>query len=141
MMGVVACHLTPQKQRDTISSTDQKDTTQTVHSLSFRASGAEPFWAIKVTPNKSITYDSADDSSITFAYKVPKINNAEKVYIVNNKTHSLTLRILKKACQNGMSGQYFTHTVWVTLKNLETQNEEKLQGCGEYFQVEQTDDK
>ncbi len=65
----------------------------------------------------------------------------EKVYTVGNENYSLTLKVLKKTCQNGMSGRYSTHTVLVDLQNLETQKEQTLQGCGKYLQAEEDTDK
>lgn len=96
----------------------------------FKATGTEPFWALKITQNK-ITLQTQQDT-LNFPHTAPiKAMDANvKRYNIETKATLFTITIAMQKCTNAMSGEEFPYSVKVEQKTKDATT--TLEGCGNY---------
>lgn len=97
----------------------------------FKIIGTEPFWNIEIAEDK-IIYAPADGQKIEFAYNIPIVNKSTDTRIYNtvNGKGSITIKLYKGFCTDGMSDRDYDYRADVTITQLKKTT--KLKGCG-YF--------
>ena len=97
----------------------------------FKIIGTEPFWNIEIAEDK-IIYAPADGQKIEFAYNIPVVNKNTDTRIYNtvNGKGSITIKLYKGFCTDGMSDRDYDYKADVTITQLKKTT--KLKGCG-YF--------
>ncbi|HET8839236.1 MAG TPA: META domain-containing protein [Flavobacteriaceae bacterium] len=99
----------------------------------FNATGNEPFWGLEINPKKNtISFKEPEGTSITVSIPEPELLNGKLIYKTDADPGKLEVTILEETCQDGMSGEMFTHKVSVTFKTAEMEKAKTFQGCGEY---------
>lgn len=102
----------------------------------FKATGNEPFWGLEIDPKKNtISFKEPEGTSITVSIPRPQMLNGKLIYKTDANLGKLEVAILEETCQDGMSGEMFTHKVSVTFKTPEMEEAKTFRGCGEYTVV------
>ena len=129
------CH-TSQNGNNNAPQTDKKDTEQSsaVKSRSLPAfqaytcNGNEPFWNIKVEPDK-ITFRQLGETPVVYPYAAPsksgQATQFETTTTVDGKKSVLKFTLEEKPCTDTMSGKSFPYTVSVE------KDDTPFQGCGD----------
>lgn len=114
------------------------------NSVYFKANGTEPFWGVQLTPQSVVFSEPGEEDirEIVFPRNEPvRGQEANAVlYDAHSVAGQLQVRILRRTCFNGMSGDSFPYLVNVTLKRPTDANAVKLEGCGEYIPDERLHD-
>lgn len=132
---VVSCKSTAGKSADTKTSnavTEQEDDMN----YYFKASGNEPFWAIKIGKEKTVfTSLISGMESLTFdsATAIPAMDANVKMYNLSNDKASATVTIQQLDCQDSMSGAVSPYSAKIEIKNNSDLQAKKLTGCGKYI--------
>lgn len=104
--------------------------------LYFKASGNEPFWAIKIGKEKTVftsLIEGKEKISFQSVEPVRAMDANIKMYKVSNSTSSAVISIQKIDCQDSMSGFISPYKVTVEIKNNSDTDFIKLDGCGKYI--------
>jgi putative lipoprotein len=93
--------------------------------VSFRAIGQEPGWLLEITTGTEI-FLSTDygQSKIHYQYTDPEVDVEDHRTLYITGDGDVEILIQGKDCKDTMSGEHFSVTVTVTIK------EKKLAGCG-----------
>ena len=93
--------------------------------VDFRAIGQEPGWYLEIDSGRSmrLVYDYGEMEASAPA-PPPIVTERRITYTARSGDGMLTVTIDEQPCQDGMSGQPFSHAVTVTLGSL------ALRGCG-----------
>lgn len=103
---------------------------------SFKATGTEPFWSLDIDPKKNIlSFKEMEGTVISVSIPKPEVTDSTLVYSANSEQRILEVSILEASCQNDMSGEMFTHIVFITFKTPEMDEAKTYKGCGEYAVV------
>jgi heat shock protein HslJ/uncharacterized membrane protein len=132
---MMSCKSTAAKTSE-VKATTSEDVTEEDMSVYFKATGNEPFWALKMG-NENIVFTSlipGKEKLIFPAVESIKAMDANvKMYKVSNETSSATITIQQLDCQNSMSGVISPYKVSVEIKNNSELEWKKLAGCGAYI--------
>ncbi len=102
----------------------------------FNATGTEPFWTLEIDPVKNtINFKEPEGTDITVPLSKPQGTEGKLVYRPEATPNRLVIILNEEPCQNGMSGEMFTHKVSVTFKTPEMNQTKTYTGCGEYSVV------
>jgi putative lipoprotein len=146
MAALGACRQAPPSDRDANSSRDAgagaatrppqpepsvsagRDPWNNAHArgIEFRAVGQEPGWYLEIDAEREIhfVYDYAEREARMPAPK-PIVDGASTTYVSRSGDHVLRVMIEERPCTDTMSGQAFSHTVYVRIDGA------VYEGCGQ----------
>lgn len=103
----------------------------------FKATGNEPFWALKIDmENNRMEFEPMDGEKIVANLPEAVENGNKLLYEATSETSMLKVMILKEECQDNMSGERFSHKVSVTFQSSDMEKAKTFTGCGEYVQAD-----
>ncbi|MBE8726625.1 META domain-containing protein [Flavobacterium hungaricum] len=102
----------------------------------FKATGNEPFWAIKMGREKIVftsLIQGKEEIIFTSTEPIKAMDANVKMYKLSNERTTAAISIQQVECQNSMSGAISPYSVKVEIKNNTELETQKLSGCGAYF--------
>lgn len=132
---MISCKSTAAKTSDA-KATTLEDVTEEDMSVYFKATGNEPFWALKMGKENIVftSLISGKEKLVFPAVEPLKAMDANvKMYKVSNETSSATITIQQLDCQNSMSGVISPYKVSIEIKLNSELEFKKLAGCGAYI--------
>ncbi|WP_163408708.1 META domain-containing protein [Flavobacterium ajazii] len=119
-----------------INNTTSENTSDEDITIYFKATGNEPFWELKISPEQIIftSLTKGKEPLVFSSVKPTRAMDANiKTYKVKNTTASLTISIQQLDCQDSMSGIISPYKVSVEIKNNSDGSLKKVEGCGKYI--------
>lgn len=123
LLTCFACNKTAKK-----STEQQKTPTKLPY---FKATGTEPFWALKIAEDIIRLQTQQDTLTFTHATPVKAMDANVKRYNMATKAIEISITIAMNNCTNAMSGKKFPYSVKVEQKTKDTTT--TLKGCGNYI--------
>lgn len=103
--------------------------------IDFIATGTEPFWSLEIELDSSITFTSLSEiDSLTLPFIEPIVQKDRDVfYGSTTKKRSTKILVKDTACVNQLSGDEFSYSVEVSIKEKGMKGFKNFTGCGQYL--------
>ncbi len=122
-----------EKLEDTLTVKAPKPTAVKIDENYFKASGAEPFWGLKIQENR-VTLNMMEDTIITPHTEPIKAQDSNiSMYRIQTEAVHIDVIIAQKECTNAMSGEKSPYTVTIAYKYTGEEETHALEGCGTYI--------
>lgn len=95
--------------------------------VDFIAMGNEPGWTLDVDFDNIMYFKSINGDSISFPTPDAEENGKKQTFETDTDAGSFKISIIEEPCSDNMSGEEFTHAVYVVT------DKQEFQGCGRYI--------
>lgn len=140
LFGLISCqNNTSTENSDEAEQVEELSTEpeETTAFTSFKATGNEPSWELKITLGKMMSFKTMASESFELNTPVPEAqvsdNGKTTTYYAETEGGKLEVTIISKQCGDGMSDKRYNYTVNIKAKTGIMENFEDFNGCGEYL--------
>lgn len=123
----------PDARQDSIPKTTAVKSEKVNEAPYFVAVGTEPFWTIELTSDSLKYITPEQTNNFAMAYEETSQKNVDTIFVeAKDEMRTLSLKIFKQNCSDGMSDKKFNYGSLVSLRLENNAKPMILKGCGSY---------
>lgn len=100
----------------------------------FIARGNEPFWNLQIDFDQNMRFQAINEPT-ELTVPVPQAQRKEEgvlSYNISTAEGAMQVTIVREDCQDSMSGEQFSHSVQIAVKDSEMEDFVRVSGCGSF---------